>query len=131
MEQMARKQARYTWVILALTLAYLAALYASKTVGSGGSGPWHVAIALFPLLPIFAALFVIYRQYTQMDEYRRLLMLQSYAIGFAVAAFTYFALPQLQEAGLLPDISAKTALLFPMMSGVVVSIILSLRGCWS
>jgi len=94
----ARAYGREFWPGMA---AYAVVLAAALTWGDlDGTGPWRFAWALAPVLPVAWLVRVVLRQVRRVDEFQRLLLLQSLAIGFAVSMLSAVTLGFLAVAGL-------------------------------
>lgn len=65
-----------------------------------GSSPWRFLWALAPVLPAAWIVWTVFRQVNRVDEYQRLLLLRSLAVGFAVAMLAAVTLGFLAIAGL-------------------------------
>jgi hypothetical protein len=70
--------------------------------GLDGHSPWRYVWALLPVLPAAWTVRVVLRHVRRVDEFQRLLLLQSLAGGFAVAMLTSLTLGFLAIAGLRP-----------------------------
>src|SRR4051794_25006360 len=53
--------------------------------GLDGDSPWRFVWALAPVLPAAWVARAVFRQVQRADEYQRLLLIRSLAVGFAVA----------------------------------------------
>jgi hypothetical protein len=85
--------------------AYAVVLAAVLTWGDlDGTSPWRFVWALAPVLPVAWTVWAVIRHERRIDEFQRLLLLQSIAVGFAVAMLSAVTLGFLAVAGLrLPD----------------------------
>jgi hypothetical protein len=82
-------------------VAYAIALSAVLTWGHlDGTSPWRFVWALLPVLPVAWTVYVVIRHARRVDEFQRLLLLQSIAVGFAVAMLGAVTLGFLTVAGL-------------------------------
>jgi len=68
--------------------------------GLDGHSPWRFIWALAPVLPAAWMVRAVFRQVQRVDEYQKLLLIQSLAVGFAVAMLTSISLGFLAIAGL-------------------------------
>jgi hypothetical protein len=68
--------------------------------GLDGSSPWRFLWAVAPVVPAAWTVYVVFRHVRRVDEYQRVLLLQSCAVGFAVAMLTAVTLGFLRIAGL-------------------------------
>ncbi len=69
-----------------------------------GDSPWRFVWALAPVLPAAWVARAVFRQVHRADEYQKLLLIRSLAVGFAVAMLASITLGFLGIAGLqLPD----------------------------
>jgi hypothetical protein len=96
--------------------------------GLDGHSPWRFVWALAPVLPAAWTVHVVLRHVRRVDEYQKLLLLQSLAVGFAVAMLAAITLGFLAIAGLrladAPDDATATcrvpdALALPRMGGSI------------
>jgi hypothetical protein len=72
--------------------------------GLDGQSPWRFVWALAPVLPAAWMVRAVMRHVRRVDEYQKLLLIQSLAAGFAVAMLASITLRFLAIAGLqLPD----------------------------
>jgi hypothetical protein len=82
-------------------VAYALVLSAALTWGGlDGHSPWRFVWALAPVLPAAWTVRAVSRHVRRVDEYQKLLLLQSVAVGFAVAMLTAITLGFLAIAGL-------------------------------
>lgn len=82
-------------------VAYAVVLAAVLTWGGlDGSSPWRFAWALAPVLPVAWVAIAVLRHARRVDEFQRLLLLESIAVGFAVAMLGAVTLGFLTAAGL-------------------------------
>lgn len=65
-----------------------------------GDGPWRFAWALAPVIPAPWLVVAVLRHVHRLDEYQRLLLLESLAVGFAAAMLAAITLGFLANAGL-------------------------------
>lgn len=80
--------------------AYVVVVVAVVTWGDlGGDGPWRLAWALLPVLPVLGVVRAVVRGLRRSDEYAQLLRLRGLAVGFAVAVVACVALAVLGTAG--------------------------------
>jgi len=94
----ARAYSRDFWPGMA---AYALVLTAVLTWGDlDGHSPWRFVWALAPVLPAAWIVLAVLRQVRRADEYQRLLLLRSLAVGFAVAMLAAITLGFLTIAGL-------------------------------
>ena len=94
----ARAYGRDFWPGMA---AYAVVLAAVLTWGDlDGTSPWRFVWALAPVLPAAWTVRAVFRQVRRVDEYQRLLLLGSLAVGFAVAMLAAITLGFLTIAGL-------------------------------
>jgi hypothetical protein len=94
----ARAYNREFWPAMA---AYVVVLAAVVTWGGlDGHSPWRFVWALAPVLPAACTVGVVLRHVRRVDEYQRVQLLQSLAVGFAVAMLTAITLGFLSVAGL-------------------------------
>jgi hypothetical protein len=94
----ARAYSREFWPGMA---AYALVLTAVLTWGGlDGHSPWRFIWAVAPVLPAGWTVRVVFRQVRRVDEYQKLLLLQSLAVGFAVAMLAAITLGFLAIAGL-------------------------------
>jgi hypothetical protein len=68
--------------------------------GLDGSSPWRFVWALAPVVPAAWIVRAVLRHVRRVDEYQKLLQLQSLAVGFAVAMLAAITLGFLATAGL-------------------------------
>jgi len=68
--------------------------------GLDGHSSWRFVWALAPVLPAAWIARAVLRHVRRVDEYQKLLLLQSLAVGFAVAMLTAITLGFLGTAGL-------------------------------
>ena len=81
--------------------AYALVLSAVLTWGDlEGHSPWRFVWALAPVLPAVWIVRAVLRQVRRVDEYQRLQLLRSLAVGFAVAMLAAITLGFLTVAGL-------------------------------
>ena len=81
--------------------AYAVVLVAALTWGDlEGHSPWRFVWALAPVIPAAWLVRVVFRHVHRVDEYQRLLLLRSLAVGFAVAMLAAVTLGFLANAGL-------------------------------
>ena len=82
-------------------VAYGLVLVAVLTWGGlDGHSPWRFVWALAPVVPAAWVVRAVFRHARRVDEYQKLLMVQSIAVGFAVAMLTSISLGFLAIAGL-------------------------------
>jgi hypothetical protein len=94
----ARAYSREFWPGMA---AYALVLTAVLTWGDlDGHSPWRFVWALAPLLPAAWTVRAVLRQVHRVDEYQRLLVLQSLAVAFAMTMLAAITLGFLTIAGL-------------------------------
>jgi hypothetical protein len=94
----ARAYSREFWPGMA---AYALVLTAVLTWADlDGHSPWRFVWALAPVLPAAWTVRTVVRQVHRVDEYQRLLLLRSLAVGFAVAMLAAITLGFLAIAGL-------------------------------
>ena len=94
----ARAYSRDFWPGMA---AYALVLTAVLTWGGlDGHSAWRFVWALAPVLPAAWTVRAVLRQVNRVDEYQRLLLLRSLAMGFAAAMITAITLGFLTIAGL-------------------------------
>jgi hypothetical protein len=94
----ARAYSREFWPGMA---AYAVVLVAALTWGDlEGHSPWRFVWALAPVIPAAWLVRVVFRHVHRVDEYQRLLLLRSLAVGFAVAMLAAVTLGFLANAGL-------------------------------
>lgn len=87
--------------------AYVVVLAAVVVLGDlDGDSPWRFAWTLLPVLPAAWTVRVVLRHVRRVDEYQRLLLLESLAVGFAVAMLSALTLGFLAFAGLQPAATA-------------------------
>jgi hypothetical protein len=94
----ARAYGREFWPAMAAYALVLAA--ALSWGGLDGHTPWRFVWALAPVLPAAWIALVVLRHVRRVDEYQKLLLLQSLAVGFAVAMLAAITLGLLAAAGL-------------------------------
>ena len=84
---------RYTIEMLGCFVLYGLFLYISNRMEpSLPAGPMRTLVVASPLVPFLLTVWVVVRQFRRMDEYGRLMSLQSIAIAFGVTmawVFTY------------------------------------------
>ena len=68
--------------------------------GLDGHSPWRFVWALAPVVPAAWTVRAVFRHVRRIDEYQKLLLIQSIAVGFAVAMLTSISLGFLAIAGL-------------------------------
>ena len=105
-------QARYTHRLIALMLAYVAALalanWAFVQVGSRGPAAW--AIAALPALPIIGIFAVIGRLLVELkDEYVRMLLVRQSLVATATMLAVVTVYGFLEDFGLTPHLPAYYA----------------------
>ncbi len=94
----ARAYNREFWTGMA---AYALVLVAVLSWGGlDGDSPWRFVWALAPVLPAAWMVRAVFRHVRRVDEYQKLLLIQSLAVGFAVAMLTSISLGFLAIAGL-------------------------------
>ena len=82
-------------------VAYALVLSAALTWGDlEGDSAWRFVWALAPVVPAAWLVRTVFRHVHRVDEYQRLLLLQSLAVGFAVAMLAAITLGFLAIAGL-------------------------------
>lgn len=82
-------------------ISYAVVLVAVLTWGDlEGDSPWRFLWALAPVVPAMWLVRAVLRQVHRVDEYQRLLLLQSLAVGFAAAMLAAITLGFLANAGL-------------------------------
>ena len=97
----ARAYNREFWPSMA---AYALVLVAVLSWGGlDGESPWRFVWALAPVLPAAWTVRAVFRHVRRIDEYQKLLLIQSLAVGFAVAMLTAISLGFLAIAGLRLD----------------------------
>jgi hypothetical protein len=94
----ARAYNREFWPGMAAYMLVLAAVIIWG--GLDGHSLWRFVWALAPVLPAAWTVRVVFRHVRRVDEYQRLLLLQSLAVGFAVAMLSAITLGFLGIAGL-------------------------------
>src|SRR3954452_16164751 len=94
----ARAYNREFWPGMAAYMLVLAAVL--RWGGLDGHSPWRFVWALAPVLPAAWTVAGVLRHVRRVDEYQRVLLLQSIAVGFAVAMLTAVTLGFLGIAGL-------------------------------
>jgi hypothetical protein len=75
---------------------------ASLGIGLTDSSPWRYLWALLPVIPAAWVVRAVLRHVRRVDEFQRLLMLESLAAGFAVAMLAAITLGFLATAGFHP-----------------------------
>ena len=68
--------------------------------GLDGDSPWRFLWAVLPVIPALWIVRVVVRHVRRIDDYQRLLLLQGFAGGFAVAMIVSVTLAFLEIAGL-------------------------------
>jgi hypothetical protein len=68
--------------------------------GLDGDSPWRFVWALAPVVPAAWVVRAVFRHVRRVDEYQKLLLIQSIGVGFAVAMLTAISLGFLAIAGL-------------------------------
>jgi hypothetical protein len=68
--------------------------------GVDGHSPWRFLWALVPVIPAAWIVRAVLRHVRRVDEYQRLMLLESFAVGFAVAMLAAITLGFLAAAGL-------------------------------
>jgi O-antigen/teichoic acid export membrane protein len=97
--------------------------------GLDGTSPWRFAWALAPVVPVLFMVRAVYRHVRRVDEYQRGLLLQGFAVGFAVMCATAITLGLLEAAGLAFEGSAWVVYAAGMVSWGIASGIASRQGC--
>jgi glucose-6-phosphate-specific signal transduction histidine kinase len=94
----ARAYSREFWPAM---VGYAVVLVATLTWGHlDGDSPLRFVWALAPVIPAVWIVRAVFRQVHRVDEYQRLLLLKSLAVGFAVAMLAAITLGFLANAGL-------------------------------
>ncbi len=65
-----------------------------------GTSPWRFVWALLPVLPTLWTVRAVVRHVRRIDDYQRMLLLQSLAVGFALAMVASLTVAFLEIAGL-------------------------------
>jgi hypothetical protein len=83
------------YVLVTVTLSFWA--------GFEGPSPWRFLWALLPVIPAAWVVRAVLRHVRRVDEYQKLLLLESLAVGFAVAMLAAISLGFLGLAGFRPS----------------------------
>ena len=97
--------------------------------GLDGTSPWRFVWALAPVLPVLAMVRAVYRHVRRVDEYQRGLLLQGFAVGFAVMCGTAITLGLLEAAGFAFEGSMWAVYGAGMVAWGVTNGIASRQGC--
>ena len=91
---------KYRLELGASLVAYALMVTGSIVLGKRLEEGWvRTAVMLTPVIPLFAMIWVIFRQFARLDEFVRLRSLESLAIAGAVTAALSFTYGFLESAG--------------------------------
>ena len=91
---------RFAMQFFAALICYLIVLVGSiKLLGTYGETGWRYPLALAPMFPASAALFVFIRFFHAVDELEQRIQLESLAFAFGASALATFAYGFLEGAG--------------------------------
>ena len=100
MNELQRLHRRYALEFSGALVAYAIVLVASiRLLGHYGETAWRYPLAISPVLPAAAALFVFVRFFRRVDELEQRIHLEALAFAFAASALATFAYGFLEGAG--------------------------------
>jgi hypothetical protein len=111
-----RQRRAYTRDLLVASAGYCAALFVVKlAVGKHLDNPLEWALMVLPVLPVLWGVRAVVRHLRELDEYQRILQLQSLAAGFGAVMVTAITLGFAGIASTVGDLAG----LIVFMVGIV------------